>query len=153
MSASGSWLLNTLLALHILAAAAWVGGMLYALVVLRPALSVLDAQPRLQVHMLTLKRFFLVVWHAMPVMLLTGWGMIGAAGWGMATLPWYVNAMQGMAILMAAIFLYTFFGPFRRLRRAIRPGAELLDRIRLMVTINLVLGAAVIVVASLGHVW
>jgi uncharacterized membrane protein len=147
------WLPNLLLALHILAAAAWVGGMLYALVVLRPALSVLDAAPRLQLHMLTLKRFFLVVWHAMPIMLLTGWAMIGAVGWRMAMLPWYVNAMQALGLVMAALFLFAYFGPFRRLRRAIRPGQELLDRIRLLITANLVLGVAVIVIASLGHVW
>jgi uncharacterized membrane protein len=121
--------------------------------VLRPALGVLDPAPRLQLHMLTLKRFFLVVWHAMPLMLLTGWGMIVAAGWNMAALPWYVNAMQGLALVMAGIFLFTFFGPYRRLRRAIRPGADILDRIKLMVTINLVLGVAVIVIASLGQSW
>ena len=146
-------LLNGLLALHLLAATAWVGGMLYALVVLRPALAVLDAGPRLQLHMLTLKRFFLVVWHAMPIMLLTGWGMIGVAGWSMAHLPWYVNVMQALGLIMAAVFLWVFFGPFRRLRRAIRPGPELLNRIRLLITVNLALGAAVIVVASAGHGW
>lgn len=146
-------LLNTLLALHLLAATAWVGGMFYALIVLRPALGVLDAATRLQLHMLTLKRFFLVVWHAMPLMLLTGWGMIAAAGWGMAHLPWYVNLMQALALVMAAVFLWAYFGPFRRLRRAIRPGPELLDRIRLLITANLGLGIVVIVVASLGHAW
>ena len=145
--------LNLLLALHLLAATAWVGGMLYALVVLRPALGVLDPVPRLQVHMLTLKRFFLVVWHAMPIMLLTGWAMIGLAGWGMAHLPWYVNVMQLRGMLRAAVCLGAFFGPYKRLRRAIRPGPELLDRIRLLITVNLTLGVAVIVVASLGHVW
>jgi uncharacterized membrane protein len=150
---AGGWLPNALLALHLLAAAAWVGGMLYALVVLRPALTVLDPAQRLQMHMLTLKRFFLVVWHAMPIMLLTGWGMIVAVGWDMGHLPWYVNAMQGLGLVMAAVFLFTFFGPFRRLRRAIRPGPEFLDRIRQMVTLNLVLGAVIIVIAALGHAW
>ena len=140
-----------LLAIHVLSAVIWVGGMFYALVVLRPALSVLDAAPRLQVHMLTLKRFFLVVWHAMPLMLLTGWGMIAAAGWDMGHLPISVNAMQGLALVMAAIFLFTYFGPFRRLRRAIRPGPELLNRIRLLVTANLVLGILVILVATFGR--
>ncbi len=147
------WLPNTLLALHLLAAAAWVGGMLYALVVLRPTLGVLDPAPRLQLHMLTLKRFFLVVWHAMPIMLLTGWAMIGAIGWSMARLPWYVNTMQLLGLAMAGVFLWAYFGPFRRLRRAIRPGPELLARIRQLITVNLALGTAVIVVASLGHAW
>ncbi len=144
---------DAMLAVHLLAAAAWVGGMLYALVVLRPALAVLDAAPRLQVHMLTLKRFFLIVWHAMPLMLLTGWGMSFSVWGGMAHLPWYVNAMQGLAIVMAAVFVYTVFGPARRLRRAIRPGPELLVRIRQMITLNLALGAITIVVGSFGHGW
>jgi len=141
----------SLLAIHVLSAVVWVGGMFYALVVLRPALSVLDAAPRLQMHMLTLKRFFLVVWHAMPLMLLTGWGMIVAAGWDMGHLPVYVNAMQGLALVMAGIFLFTYFVPFRRLRRAIRPGPELLDRIRLLVTANLILGVLVILIATFGR--
>jgi uncharacterized membrane protein len=145
--------LTLLLAVHILSAVAWVGGMFYALVVLRPALGVLDASARLQIHLITLKRFFLVVWHAMPLMLLTGWGMIALAGWGMAHLPWYVNVMQGLALVMAAIFLFTYFAPYRRLRRAIRPGPELLDRIRLAITINLAIGVAIVVVAAFGQSW
>ncbi len=141
----------SLLAIHVLSAVVWVGGMFYALVVLRPALSVLDAAPRLQMHMLTLKRFFLVVWHAMPLMLLTGWGMIIAAGWDMGHLPLYVNAMQGLGLVMAGIFLFTYFVPFRRLRRAIRPGPELLGRIRILVTTNLILGVLVILTATFGQ--
>ena len=152
MTPHAPWL-DLLLAAHILGATAWVGGMLYALVVLRPALGVLDPAPRLQLHMLTLKRFFLVVWHAMPVMLLTGWAMVGLAGWGMAHLPWYVNTMQAIGLVMAGLFLFVFFGPYRRLRRAIRPGPEVLERIRLLITVNLALGVAVIVVASFGQQW
>ncbi len=61
--------------------------------------------------------------------------------------------MQGLAIIMAVVFLYTYFGPAMRLRRAIRPGPELLARIRLMLTVNLILGAITIVVGSFGHGW
>jgi uncharacterized membrane protein len=154
MNGSGLlWLPTILVAIHILSAAAWVGGMLYALVVLRPALAVLEPAQRLQIQLMTLKRFFLVVWHAMPLMLITGWAMIWAVGWDMGHLPWYVNVMQGLGLVMAGVFLYAFFGPFRRLRRAIRPGAELLDRIRLLITVNLAIGAVVICVASFGVQW
>ncbi len=144
---------NLLLAVHFLAATVWVGGMFYAVVVLRPALNVLEAPQRLQLHMLTLKRFFLVVWHAMPLMLLTGWAMVFSAWGGFANLPPSINAMQGLAILMAGIFIYVFFAPWQRLRRAIRPGPELVARIRTLITINLVLGALAITAGSLGHVW
>lgn len=144
---------NSLLAVHFLAAVVWVGGMFYAVVVLRPALNVLEAGPRLQLHMNTLKRFFLVVWHAMPLMLLTGWTMVFSAWGGFANLPASINAMQGIAVVMAGIFVYVFFGPWQRLRRAIRPGPEIIARIRMLITINLVLGALAITAGSLGHVW
>ncbi len=147
------WLPDTLLAIHLLAATAWVGGMLYALVVLRPALAVLDTPARMQMHMLTLKRFFLVVWHAMPIMLLTGWGMVFAVWGGMAHVPLAVNIMQTLAIIMAGIFLWVFFGPWKRLRRAIRPGPEVLSRIRQLIAVNLVLGALTIVVSAFGNAW
>jgi uncharacterized membrane protein len=144
---------DILLALHLLFAALWVGGMFYAVVVLRPALETLDAMPRLQMHMLTLKRFFRVVWVAMPAMLLTGWAMVFAVWGGFAALPWSINVMQTLALLMALIFLYIFFSPWQRLRRAIRPGPDLLPRIRQLVTLNLGLGVVTIIVGSLGHVW
>ena len=144
---------NSFLAIHFLAAVAWVGGMFYTVTVLRPALNVLDATPRLQLHMLTLKKFFFIVWHAMPLVLLTGWAMIFSAWGGFAMLPWSINVMQGCALLMAVIFVYTFFGPWQRLRRAIRPGPELIARIRLTLIINLLLGATAIIAGSLGHVW
>jgi uncharacterized membrane protein len=144
---------DTLLAIHLLAAAVWVGGMFYAVVILRPALNLLDATPRLQVHMQTLKRFFGIVWVAMPLMLVTGWTMVFAAWGGFASLPWSINAMQTLGLLMALIFLYVFFAPWQRLRRAIRPGPELIVRIRQLIMVNLTVGALAIIAGSLGHVW
>jgi uncharacterized membrane protein len=144
---------DTLLAVHMLSAVIWVGGMFYAVVILRPALNLLDAGPRLQVHMQTLKKFFFYVWHVMPLMLLTGWAMVFSAWGGFSTLPMSINIMQGLAIVMAGIFLYIFFSPWQRLRRAIRPGPELIARIRRLISINLVLGMLTIVAGSLGHVW
>jgi uncharacterized membrane protein len=144
---------NTLLAIHLLSATVWVGGMFYALFILRPSLNLLDAMPRLQVHLQTLKRLFAIVWIAMPAMLLTGWAMIFAGWGGFAGLPWYINTMQTLGLLMALIFLYVYFDPYQRLRRAIRPGPELLARIRTLMTINLVLGCLTIIAGSLGHGW
>jgi hypothetical protein len=39
------------------------------------------------------------------------------------------------------------------LRRAIRPGPEIIARIRVLITVNLVLGALAITAGSLGHEW
>ncbi len=144
---------NILLALHFLGAAAWVGGMFYALVVLRPAVAALEPAPRGQVQMRTLKRFFGVVWVAMPLMLLTGWAMVFLAWGGFASLPASINTMQLLALIMAGVFLYTYYLPWQRVRRAIRPGLELFERIRTLLHVNVALGALTIIAGSLGHVW
>ena len=141
------------LAIHLLAITAWVGGMAYALLVVRPALAVLDPAPRMQLHLLTLKRFFLIVWHAMPLTILSAYAMVFGVYGGFAHLHWSINVMNLLGLVMAGLFLFLFFGPYRKLRRAIRPGAELLSRVRALVTLNLVLGAVTIVVASMGHNW
>ena len=72
---------------------------------------------------------------------------------GFAVLPWSINAMQGLGILMALVFLYAFFGPWQRLRRAIRPAPDLVPRIRSLIMTNLVLGMITVVIGALGHVW
>ncbi len=144
---------NLLLAVHLLSAVIWVGGMFYAIVILRPGLAVLDAAPRLQLHIVTLKKFFFYIWHVMPLMILTGWAMVFLVWGGFAAIPWSINAMQGLGILMALVFLYAFFGPWQRLRRAIRPPADLIPRIRSLIITNLVLGMITVVIGALGHVW
>lgn len=140
------------LSLHVIGAALWVGGLGYAIIVLRPSIAVLD-QPaaRIQLHLQSMKRFLRLTWHIMPLVLLTGWVMVFTLYGGFAALPWAVNAMQAGALIMTAIFLYLYFGPFRRFRRAIRPGPELIGRMRTLVTINLVIGVLVLVFASIGH--
>jgi uncharacterized membrane protein len=150
---SAVWLRDLLLALHLLSAAIWVGGMFYAILVLRVGLAVLDAGPRLQVQLVTLKKFFFYVWHVMPIMIITGWAMVFVVYGGFAVLPWSINAMQGLGILMALVFLYTFFDPWQRLRRAIRPAPELVPRIRSLIITNLALGLVTIAVGAFGHVW
>ncbi len=150
---SAIWLRDLLLALHLLSAAIWVGGMFYAILVLRVGFAVLDAGPRLQVQMVTLKKFFFYVWHVMPIMILTGWAMVAVVYGGFAVLPWSINVMQGLGILMALVFLYTFFDPWKRLSRAIRPAPDLVPRIRSLMITNLALGLITIAVGAFGHVW
>ena len=148
-AAAAIW--GLVLAVHLLAMTAWVGGLAYTLLILRPSLGLLDATPRISVHLQALRRFFRLVWHVMPISLLTGWAMLIGKEGGFAHAPWFVNAMQGTAILMTAVFLWIFFGPYRRLRRAIRPQPQMFDAVRSLITTNLALGIATVTVASLGH--
>jgi uncharacterized membrane protein len=150
---SSIWLRDVLLAIHLLSAVIWVGGMFFAVIILRPGLAVLDAGPRLQFQMVTLKKFFFYVWHVMPLMILTGWAMVFLAWGGFGGLPWSINVMQALGILMALVFVYAFFGPWQRLRRAIRPAQDLVPRIRSLIVTNLVLGLITVTIGALGHVW
>jgi len=70
---------HLLLALHLLGAVVWVGGMFFALLVLRPSLAVLEPPQRLALHMQVFRRFFLIVWHAMPAVIITGYAWYSPA--------------------------------------------------------------------------
>jgi uncharacterized membrane protein len=137
-------------ALHLLFAVLWVGGMFFAYVVLRPSLAAIEAPQRMLLHTRVFKKFFLVVWHAMPLILITGGAML-ALQWNMATLPWQINAMMGLGLLMAAVFLVIVFGPYRQFRRTTDRNrmAASLDSIRKLIGVNLVLGLITVIVAGL----
>ena len=139
------WLLK---AVHVLCAVVWVGGMFFAYVVLRPSLSVLEPPQRMALHGQVFRRFFLIVWHAMPLIVLTGFAMIFAVFGGMAGVAWNIHVMLLLGLVMAAIFLAIFFGPYRTFRAT--PSPTSLDAIRKLIGINLVLGLLITVIAVLG---
>lgn len=138
--------LDLLLALHLIGAAAWVGGMAFALLVLRPSLAVLDGPQRLALHREVFRRFFRMVWHVMPIVLLTGYAML--FGWlgGFAHVGWPVHVMHLLGWVMTAVFLAIVFGPWRTMRAA--PSAEAVERIRRLVMLNLLLGTLTLIVAG-----
>jgi uncharacterized membrane protein len=137
--------------LHILSIVIWIGGMFFAYLVLRPSLLVLEPPQRLALHTQVFRRFFLVVWHAMPLTILTGLAMLFGYLGGMAHAPWPIHAMLTMGLAMGAIFLAIFFGPYRKFRDATEQAAKVaaLDSIRKLIGLNLALGLATIVVAML----
>jgi uncharacterized membrane protein len=137
-------------ALHLLCAVLWVGGMFFAYVVLRPSMAAIEAPQRMLLHTRVFKRFFLVVWHAMPLILITGFAMLDLQ-WDMAAAPWQLNTMMGLGLLMAAVFLAIVFGPYRRFRRTTDRTrmASSLDSIRKLIGVNLVLGLLTVIVAGL----
>ena len=137
-------------ALHLLCAVLWVGGMFFAYVVLRPGMLAIEPPQRMLLHTRVFKRFFLVIWHAMPVILISGFAMLGLR-WDMATAPWQINAMMGLGLLMSAVFLAIFFGPYRQFRRTTDRNrmASSLDSIRKLIGLNLILGLVTVIVAGL----
>jgi uncharacterized membrane protein len=137
-------------ALHLLCAVLWVGGMFFAYFVLRPGMAAIEAPQRMLLHTRVFKRFFMIIWHAMPVILLTGFAMLGFIG-GLAGAPWQIHAMMGLGLLMSAVFLVIYFGPYRQFRRTTDRNrmASSLDNIRKLIGLNLILGLVIVIVAGL----
>ncbi len=144
-------LYGVLKAVHVLGAVLWVGGMFFAYVVLRPGLQVLDPSQRMSLHAQVFKRFFLVVWHAMPLLILTGFIMLFGFYGGMAHVDWNIHVMLLLGLIMGAVFVAIVFGPYRTFTRS-TDGAAMAaaaDNIRKMIGLNLVLGLITVIVAAL----
>jgi uncharacterized membrane protein len=140
---------GVLLALHLLGAVAWVGGMAFALFVLRPSLKLLPPAQRLTLHQAVFTRFFAMVWVAMPVVVASGFAMVFAVQGGFAGVRTLVHVMLLLGLVMAAVFVVIWFGPWRGFRaaQAGEDGARAagcVERIRRLVQVNLVLGTIAI---------
>lgn len=147
--------MSILIAIHVLAALVWVGGLFFLLQILRPAAAAVSAGERLPLFANVLSRFFPWVWVSVIALLATGYAMIGLLG-GMAAVPVYVHVMQGLAWVMILIFGHVFFAPWRRIRKAVAAGARKdagrdLECVRMLATVVLVLGLVVVVVAAGGR--
>lgn len=144
---------------HILAAVIWVGGMFFAYTALRPAAAkLLEAPQRLKLWRKSLASFFFWVWICAIALPATGYWVIFAHYGGLAHVGWHVHIMQALGIIMILIFLYVFFTPFMRLRKALKQenfqlASEHLTQIRKFIGLNLFLGIIVVIVAGgLGYV-
>lgn len=143
--------------LHLLAVVVWVGGMFFAYMALRPvAATLLEPAQRFPLWSQTFARFFPWVWAAVILLPLTGYWMILNVFGGFANLALYIHIMQAVGILMMLIFLHVYFAPYRRLRKAAQAAdfaaaGRQLATIRKLIGLNLILGLALIVVASSGR--
>jgi uncharacterized membrane protein len=138
-------------AVHVLSAVLWVGGMFFAYAVLRPSLPVLEPPQRLALHGQVFKRFFLVVWHAMPLLLLTGFIMVFGFYGGMENVTWNIHLMMLIGLIMAAVFIAIVVGPYRAFRSAadVPAQAAAVDTIRKLIGLNLLLGLITVAIAAL----
>lgn len=143
--------------LHILAAVIWVGGMFFAHVVLRPVVAgQLEPPVRLTLWVGVFKRFFPMVFAAIATLLVTGYWMVLSFYQGFDAVGMHVHIMIWTGYVMMLIFLHIFFAPFKRLKRAVAAeewaaGGKSLVQIRKLVGINLLIGLAIIAIASGGR--
>jgi uncharacterized membrane protein len=144
---------SLVLALHLVCVVIWVGGMFFALLVLRPSLSAVEPAQRVAIHSQAFRRFFLIIWHVMPLALISGYAMLFGVYGGFAGANWSIHTMQGLGLVMVAVFLAVFFGPWPRFRAAVGPAraADAADTIRRLILVNVVLGLLTVCVATFGR--
>ena len=150
----------TLKLLHVLAIVVWIGGMVFAHFFLRPAAMQLPPPQRIPLMHGALQRFFSAVLVAVVVVLASGLWMIGRvaketvqAGLSF-NMPLNWTIMATLGIVMMAIFGHIRFALFKRLTKAVAAqdwpaGGAALASIRTWVSVNLVIGVAIIVITLL----
>jgi uncharacterized membrane protein len=146
------------LTLHVISAVVWVGGMFFALLVLRPATGALEPGPRLGLWLRVFERFFAWVIAAIVLLLASGYAMILWVFGGFGAIGLHIQIMQGTGIVMMLAFFHVYFAPWRRFRTALArqdnaEAARQLNQIRWIVTLNLLLGLITVVVGSSGRYW
>jgi uncharacterized membrane protein len=146
------------LILHIFSAVVWVGGMFFALIVLRPATVALEPGARLDLWLRVFERFFVWVFAAIVLLLASGYAMVFGVYAGFRGIGLHVHLMQGLGIVMMVLFFHRYFAPWRRFRAALArrdqaAAAAQLGQIRTIVTVNLFLGLVTVAVGSSGRYW
>ena len=147
-----------LLAVHLLAAVFWVGGMAFAYTMLRPAAGALEPAVRLPLWRRVFARFLPWVGVSIVALLASGLGMMSLLFGSPSNAAPYVNIMAATGIIMMLLFLHLVFAPWRRFRDAVDRGAlpeaaKSLNQIRIIVGINLLLGVLTIIVGGTGRYW
>ncbi len=142
------------IALHLIGATIWVGGMIFAHFALRPAALQLPPESRLALWSSTLSRFFLLVWISVVTVFVSGYWMIDFLG-GFGSVGVHIHWMHGISVIMFVIFAFIYGIPFRQMRAALSrddltEAAQRLGTVRVLVTINLVLGTATLALAGAG---
>jgi uncharacterized membrane protein len=146
------------LALHTMAAVAWVGGMFFVIAALRPALAPLPLPERLGVWRRALERFFLWVWISVAVLLVSGYVVVFFGYQGFASVGLHIHIMQVTGLIMVLLFVLMWAMPWQEFRHAHDAGhfedaAKSLARIRLVASINLPLGLFTSVIGATGSFW
>jgi uncharacterized membrane protein len=152
------YLLATLLALHLLAAVFWVGGMAFAYTILRPSAGPLEPPVGLALWRRVFSRFLPAVGVSIVVLLVTGFWMMILMFGGFARSGAYIHLMTTTGIVMMLLYLHLVFAPWRRFKAALDSGtlpeaARRLDQIRMLVAANLVLGVITLIAGGTGRFW
>jgi uncharacterized membrane protein len=146
------------LSLHIVGAVVWVGGMFTAYVCLRPATGALEGPQRLMLWRNFFAKFFIWVWVSIVLLLGSGFWMMATTFGGMAGAPLYIHLMMALGLVMVALFIWLFHGPWLKFKRAVDArdyavAAGHIGLIAKIIQINLPLGLIVVIIGGTGRFW
>ena len=144
--------------LHLLVAVIWVGGMFFAVYVLRLAAGPMEPNDRVSLWQRAFAKFFPWVWIAVILLPITGYQLVFDLHGDFSNLPLPFHVMHGLGWIMIVIFLHLWFAPYARFKRAFAAGdipeaAKHLNTIRLLVTANLYLGLVNVLIGTSGRFW
>lgn len=133
-----AWLL-----IHLVAAMIWIGGMIFAVACLRPAIVELAPPERLALMTRVLQRFLDLVAFAVVGLWASGLGLFAATPLELVPVTWWI--MAAIAVVMTAVFIVIRFRLLPRLvaaraRSEAPAAAAALAAIHPLVVTNLVLG-------------
>jgi len=143
-------------ALHGMAAVAWVGGIFFAYMALRPAANeTLEPPQRVRLWQSAYRHFFPWVWVMIVVLLASGYIDLFNRFGGFANSALYLKLMHGIGLLMVVFFAYLYFGLYRRLSHAVAAGdvpaaAKVMISMRPVMAINLTLGMLITAIGISG---
>ncbi len=148
--------MTLLIALHILGAVIWVGGMFFLYFVLRPATFGMELADRLGLWRRCLDNLFPWLWGSIAALLGSGYGLTLFFPDEIDGL--HILIMQVLGWIMILIFGHIYFSPYRRLREALDNGdndgaARQLGSIRPTLIANLALGLITVIVGATGRFW
>ena len=133
-------------AIHGMAAVAWVGGIFFAYMALRPAANAtLQPPQRVRLWQSAYRHFFPWVWGMISLLLLTGYADLFMRFGGVTNDALYLKLMHGIGLLMVAFFAYLYFGLYRKLSKAVisddvKGAAAVMMKMRPVMATNLILG-------------
>ena len=143
-------------ALHGIAATAWIGGIFFAYMALRPAANkALEPAQRLQLWQAAYSHFFPWVWTFIVVLLITGYGDLFLHFGGFSNGALYLGVMHITGLIMIAFFIYLYFGLYKKLSHYVKEedfsaAGEVMAKMRPVMAINLTLGLFITAVGISG---
>lgn len=149
-------LASVALAVHAAAAVFLVGGLMFALIILKPGAQALDERANLTLWRDSLRRFLARSWIAVVLLLASGYGLIHLIYGSLPSAPRFVRAMGALALAIAAVLAYVQFFPWRAFREAVAASTwptatRKVSEVRTALAILMVLGLLAVLIGSAGR--